>query len=67
MEIYVLLNYLLIYYRILIYILLILYIFQVIFKVVEEYFWDLVEGLDMIKVVFGDEIIFFLYENLRVF
>lgn len=66
MEIYASPNHLLIHYRILTYILLTLYIFQVIFKVVEEHPRDLAEGLDMIKVVFGDETIPSLYENSRV-
>lgn len=37
-----------------------------IFKVVEEHPRDLAEGLDMIKVVYGDETIPSLYENSRV-
>lgn len=39
---------------------------QVIFKVVEEHPRDLAEGLDMIKVVYGDESIPSLYENSRI-
>jgi hypothetical protein len=39
---------------------------HVIFKVVEQHPRDLAEGLDMIKVVYGDESIPSLYENSQV-
>lgn len=41
-------------------------VFQVVFKVSEQHPSDLAEGLDMIKVVYGEESIPALYENSRI-
>lgn len=41
-------------------------VIQVIFKLVEQHPRDLADGLDMIKVIYGDETIPALYENSRI-